>query len=307
MVGVALVAGAMSAGAAELQPVASDREQLGSSGMVSIGDRSLFVQCEGAGEPLVVLESGLGGASKDWQLVQGEIARHTRVCAYDRAGLGQSEPDGQLPHNAGDVSRDLHALLAAMRVERPIVLVGFSIGGLLARHYASAYPNEVQALVLIDPTPPVWTAMTLSGYSPHSRVDRMLEFSGLDPDEPEPLDILKAGEEVFTGPLPRTPVYMLTSGIKSMNPGMYGDQRRHIASKLQVDQAAELDAVHEVAELCAHHLPIDCADEVNAFIKRSLDETADSTTETSQHVATLTTESGRARRKVLPRRARFGF
>jgi hypothetical protein len=277
----------------------TDRDQFGWSDLVSIGDRSLFVHCEGAGEPLVMLESGLGGTSDDWSLVQGEIARHTRVCAYDRAWLGESEPGDRLPHNAADASRDLHALLAVIDVDQPIVLVGFSIGGLLARQYASVYPNDVSALVLIDPTPPVWTAMTLSGYAPQSRGDRLLEFSGLDPDEPEPLDILKAGEEVFTSPLPTMPVFMLTSGIKSTNPGMFGDQRRHIATRLQEDQAHELDAVHEIAELCTHQLPLECAGDVSSLIVRALNETAESSADAGGSLAMVGNDSGRTRRKAL--------
>jgi pimeloyl-ACP methyl ester carboxylesterase len=293
---LALTASAVDSAGAEFQTAATDREVLGESGNIAIGDRSLFVQCQGVGEPLVVLESGLGGTVDGWSNVQPEIARHTRVCAYDRAGLGQSNPDDDIPHSASDASRDLHALMMAMQGDEPIVLVGFSIGGLLARHYASAYPDDVAALVLIDPTPPVWTAMALSGYAPQSRADRLLEFSGLDPDEPERLDILKAGEEVFTGPLPTMPVYMLTSGIKSTNPGMYGDQRRHIAAKLQDDQARELDAEHEIAELCTHQLPVDCAGDVVAFIERALDETAPS--EAAQQLTMLAGDSGRTRRKA---------
>jgi pimeloyl-ACP methyl ester carboxylesterase len=299
LVALLLTAPAMGSARAQVQTITTDRDQFGWSDLVSIGDRSLFVHCEGAGEPLVVLESGLGGTSGDWSLVQGEIARQTRVCAYDRAWLGQSEPDDRLPHNAADASRDLHALLAAMGVDQPIVLVGFSIGGLLARHYASVYPDDVSALVLIDPTPSVWTAMTLSGYAHHSREERLREFSGLDPAEPEPLDILKAGEEVFTGPLPTMPAYMLTSGIKSTNPGMFGDERRHIATRLQEDQARELDAVHEIAERCTHQLPSECAGDVSAFIVRAVNETAGSSADAGWSLAMIGNDSGRTRRKAL--------
>jgi len=299
LLGMSALPSVSNTATSQFQPASTVLDAFGFAGLVSIGDRELFVQCQGSGSPLVMLESGLGGVSGHWSLVQPELARYSRVCAYDRAGMGLSDPPDKGPHNAQDASRDFEALLEAMRVDEPIVLVGFSIGGLLARYYASMHPTDVSMLVLIDATPPVWTAMTLSGYDLRSRHNGLLEFSGLAPDAPEMLDILKAGEEVFTGPAPVMPVYMLTSGIKSTSPGMYGDQRHQVATRLQNDQSRELDAVHEIAELCTHQLPFECPDVVNAFLLRVLDESSRHTPEDVQPLAMTSNEPARPRRKAL--------
>ncbi|MGD9711007.1 MAG: alpha/beta fold hydrolase [Thermomicrobiales bacterium] len=252
--------------------IVSHASPIGEEQLVSIGDRRLFVRCQGSGSPLVILTHGLGGSSAEWSLVQSELARDTTVCAYDRAGEGRSDPDPGAPQNAEDVSRDLDALLAAMGVDQPIVLSGFSFGGLLARHYAVTRPRMVAALVLIDPTPPVWTAMNLSGASIEPRIDALLRYSGVHPHIAEAIDVLKASEEVFARGAPPMRVSMLTSGVKSLNAGMAGDHRNQIATRLQNDQARELDADHEIVAGCTHAMPVDCPEAVIDMLHDAVDD-----------------------------------
>jgi pimeloyl-ACP methyl ester carboxylesterase len=114
------------------------------------GSRRLNLFCLGIGKPTVVLEMGLGSSLSDWRQVQAAIAKITQVCAYDRAGYGFSDP----PRRASDVDNtvdDLHRLVAAATIAKPFVLVGHSKGGLYAISYASRYPTDVAAMVLIDP------------------------------------------------------------------------------------------------------------------------------------------------------------
>jgi pimeloyl-ACP methyl ester carboxylesterase len=121
--------------------------------MVDVGTHRLHINCSGRGSPTVVLESGNGGMSAHWTNVQQEAARTTRVCAYDRAGLGWSEP-GPEPRDARQVSGELQTLLANAGIEGPYVLVGHSYGGLYARMYADRYPGEVAGVVLVDSSHP---------------------------------------------------------------------------------------------------------------------------------------------------------
>src|SRR5215207_7597931 len=117
--------------------------------MVDVGTHSLHINCIGQGSPTVILESGLGTMSADWANVQPEVANTTRVCAYDRAGTGWSEP-GPEPRDSQQIARELHTLLGNAGIDDPYVLVGQSFGGLYVRMYASRYPKEVEGMVLVD-------------------------------------------------------------------------------------------------------------------------------------------------------------
>lgn len=110
--------------------------------------RTLHLNCTGSGSPTVVLEAGASSFAIDWALVQPELSKTHRVCSYDRAGHGWSDPGAS--GGAGPVS-DLHALLRAAGEKPPYVLAGASRGGLYVRLYALQYPEEVAGLVLVDP------------------------------------------------------------------------------------------------------------------------------------------------------------
>ena len=117
--------------------------------LVDIGGYRLHLNCQGHGSPTVVMEAGLGDFSLYWTLVQPEVARFSQVCVYDRAGLGWSET-GKEPRTSKTMVEELHTLLANGGIEKPLVLVGHSFGGLNARLYANTYPQEVAGTVLVD-------------------------------------------------------------------------------------------------------------------------------------------------------------
>ena len=120
--------------------------------MVDVGGHRLHLYCVGEnveGSPTVVLEHGLGATSAAWARVQPEIAQTTRVCAYDRAGMGWSDP-GPEPRDAEHIATELHSLLQNAGIPGPYVLVGWSFGGLCMRMYAGKYPTEVSGMVLLD-------------------------------------------------------------------------------------------------------------------------------------------------------------
>jgi pimeloyl-ACP methyl ester carboxylesterase len=132
-------------------------------GLVDIGGgRRMYLECHGTGSPTVVLVAGLRGSAEDWTIsetsapaVFPEVAKFTRVCAYDRPGTpvgekpSRSDPAPQ-PANAGGAVADLHALLTDAAEAGPYVLVGHSYGGLIVRLYASTYPEDLSGLVLVD-------------------------------------------------------------------------------------------------------------------------------------------------------------
>ena len=130
--------------------------------------QKLFMSCLGEGRPTVILDSPTGMTSDVWTRGQLELAEVTRVCSYDRAGLGWSDPPPSLnmsdPGEAavgrtlgpeGTVVRmahDLHRLVTfAYPQERPFVLVGVELGAMVARVYSQLHPQDVAHLVMIDP------------------------------------------------------------------------------------------------------------------------------------------------------------
>jgi pimeloyl-ACP methyl ester carboxylesterase len=120
--------------------------------MIDVGGYSLHLSCRGAntdGRPTVILEPGLGATSAAWAWVQPEVAITTQVCAYDRAGMGWSNPSPQ-PRDAQHIATELHTLLQNAQIPGPYVLVGWSYGGLYVRSYANQYHDEVAGLVLLD-------------------------------------------------------------------------------------------------------------------------------------------------------------
>jgi pimeloyl-ACP methyl ester carboxylesterase len=118
-----------------------------------VAGHSLYLRCAGSGSPAVILFNGFGTRTPSWAWVQGEVARQTRVCVFDRAGQGWS---GKSPgrQDAHQLSADVRGLLAAANVPGPYVLAGHSVGGTYALAYAMDYPEDVAGVALIDSATP---------------------------------------------------------------------------------------------------------------------------------------------------------
>jgi pimeloyl-ACP methyl ester carboxylesterase len=145
-----VLAGATYQGAA----TALERRQFPHPGrLVDVGGHQLHLFCLGAGTPTVVLEAPATGMSAAWGWVQPEVARVTRICTYDRAGLGWSE-SGDRGYDPAAVPSELHALLAQATEPGPYVVGGQGLGAALAMLYAAQFGPEVAGLVLVDPPMP---------------------------------------------------------------------------------------------------------------------------------------------------------
>ena len=117
--------------------------------LVDIGGYRLLINCTGSGGPTIILESGLGDVSMEWNRVQTEISKFARVCSYDRAGYGGSDA-GPMPRTSEQIAKELHSLLQNSGEVPPYLLVGHSFGGYNVRVYNGDYPREVMGLVLVD-------------------------------------------------------------------------------------------------------------------------------------------------------------
>lgn len=133
---------------------AHDREAFTPPGnLFQVDGHALHLYCLGKGSPTILLESGVGGNTLVWAYIQPAVAQTTRVCAYDRAGYGWSEP-GLSARTTPQLAQELHSLLNQTDIEPPYILAGHSFGGLVVRTFASLYPDEVVGLVLVDAAHP---------------------------------------------------------------------------------------------------------------------------------------------------------
>jgi pimeloyl-ACP methyl ester carboxylesterase len=141
----------------QLAATAMDRRSFPAPGqLVDVGGSQLNIHCIGEGSPTVVLEAAAAATSAHWSWVQPDVATATRVCTYDRAGMGWSDP-GPKPRDGRQIATELHTLLTRAKIPGPYVLVGHSFGGLYVRTYAAEYPDEVAGMVLVDAThPDLW-------------------------------------------------------------------------------------------------------------------------------------------------------
>src|SRR5688572_23739619 len=126
--------------------------------LIDVGGHRLHVICRGSGRPVVLLESGIAASSLSWAIVQPELAKFTRVCAYDRAGLAWSDA-ASCPRSFAQIVDELETVLARTAPGERYVLVGHSFGSFVIRAYAARHPGSVVGLVLIDP-PTEWLTMT---------------------------------------------------------------------------------------------------------------------------------------------------
>jgi pimeloyl-ACP methyl ester carboxylesterase len=120
--------------------------------LIDIGGYRLHLNCTGERQkdkPIVIIEAGSGSTSADWVFVQPEISKFTRVCTYDRAGLGWSDP-GPEPRSSQQYATELHTLLEKAVEEPPYVLVAHSYGGHTVRIYTEEHPEDVVGMFLVD-------------------------------------------------------------------------------------------------------------------------------------------------------------
>jgi pimeloyl-ACP methyl ester carboxylesterase len=150
---MAMMALAAVAGGYETVSGALDEEFPMPGQLIDVGGHSLHLNCRGSGSPTVVIEPGAGLMSSSLGWITPAVARDTRVCVYDRAGRGWSEP-ADSRQDAAQIATDLHTLLQRGHVPGPYVVAGHSFGGLYVLTFAARYPDEVAGMVLVDSTEP---------------------------------------------------------------------------------------------------------------------------------------------------------
>jgi pimeloyl-ACP methyl ester carboxylesterase len=240
-------------------------------GLVDAGGLSLHAHCVGAGEPAVVFDSGLGLDGDAWRDVQAEVGRVTRACAYDRAGLGYSDPAPR-PHGNRRMARELSRLLERAGVRGPYVLVGHSMGGVNLRLLASEHPDAVAGMVLVDAMgdeqPSRYWALLPEADRAGFRAGLATLPEGVDFDTlAEGLADMRASSRS----LGDKPLVVLTRGKDDPPPGLSPERATEMARAWREMQVAlaglSTDATHVVAKNGHHNLMWDAPKLVVASVR----------------------------------------
>lgn len=179
--------------------------------------------------PAIIFESGLGSELGNWDKVIDQISSFAPVFAYDRAGIGKSEKTFEMP-TPRLVSQNLHSILKILKIDPPYILVGHSLGGVFIRSFAGYYPNEIAALVFIDPadfteTKQDWNAIFRAMDVPEKKIDEMLFTRLYGPTEVDSVNFGPWSEgqvlrelrrtdfaAIAALPLPNVPIYFFVGG-----------------------------------------------------------------------------------------------
>jgi len=237
--------------------------------MIDVGGHRLEALVAGSGTPVVVFEAGGGDDLSAWTPVFAAVAEYTTVVAYSRAGTGNSEP-GPQPASFEVLNEDLRALMKGLELSPPFVLVGHSRGGLIVRSHYNNYPEDVAALVLVDPS--------------HERQRR--EFMAVDstfggwpdgdPSTWDPLiQVQWAGELPNNRPLDNLPVYILThfNAAPSGNNVVAAQERYRVWRALHAELfEAVQHGAHVVSQRSGHYIQRDEPDLVVWAVRRAVED-----------------------------------
>jgi pimeloyl-ACP methyl ester carboxylesterase len=243
--------------------------------LVDVGGRRLAIECAGRGSPTVVLDNGLppeapAEARETWATVLPAVAAFTRVCTYDRANLGRSDPAPR-PRTSRQIVEDLHTLLRNAEPPGPYVLVGWSFGGLNVRLHASRYPAGVAGLVLVDSVHEAQISRVLAALPADvpAEARETLQQVASRPDNPEGVDLLDSFRQAeAAAPLPSVPLVVLTHGRRVLPATDFLDLEQ-LWAELQADLARRVpNGALIVAEASGHAIPLEQPDLVVGAIRR---------------------------------------
>lgn len=236
-------------------------------GLVDVGGYYLRIECWGEGTPTVVMDAGMSQDRTTWGQVPQGISKFTRVCIYDRAGVGESD-NGPRPRTSERIVKELDVLLRRSDITGPLVLVGHSFGGANARLYASQHPTQVQGLVLVDSVQEDEIERYAEALPPEQRLYYLKEhLVGLY----ESIDIKESLEQVRAAKLPSN---LLLTVIAAGNPDEFDTRSdAQIHQELQESLARLVsDAKLVIASKSGHFIQLDepeiVVDQVHDMVSR---------------------------------------
>jgi len=293
--------------------------------LIDIGSGKLHLRCMGSGEPSVVFETGLGGSSLEWETIQRSLARVTRTCAYDRAGLGWSDPT-RGPRTTSKMVDELHTLLEVSDIPPPYIIVGHSFGGYNAQLFARRYRDETAGVVLVDASHPAqvrrFLAPPIGVNTAPSDHRRLLILEPVRPPDTLPsrlravatalayqrkavqaasqelLNFRRSALQVsMANPFPEIPLVVISRGLRMWPDSRRGRLMEELWQQLQVElsQLSPLSA-HLIANHSGHHVHLDQPGLVSDAIRLVLNFLSLDQRSTAKHNYDLWTRSTKAPR-----------
>jgi pimeloyl-ACP methyl ester carboxylesterase len=219
--------------------------------LIDVDGHRIQIECRGVGSPTVVMDSGLNMTMETWGRVPADVADFTRVCTYNRAGLGYSD-SGPKPRTSKTIVNELDALLVKAGVTGPYVLVGHSVGGLNVRLYASEHPDKVVGMVLIDASDEN-EYQRLAALKSGAEKEKYLQHEG--GGNYEGVDLLASAEELRgAAPIHAMPLLVLTARRREQQ----NTEEAQMIEQMQADLAKLApNSKQIIAENSGHFIQLD--------------------------------------------------
>jgi pimeloyl-ACP methyl ester carboxylesterase len=260
---------------------------------IDVGGYQLAYQCAGQGSPTVIVEAGMDDApslSSGWLHVVDQVETTTRICIYDRAGLGGSGR-APIPRTSMDIAEDLHVLLSEVPLPGPYIFVAHSIGGFHVRVYADLYPEDVAGVILVDCSHPDQFALGAEAYptaspneEPALTSNRPFFQDGPQAsDTAEGLDPLTSADQVRnTGSFGTIPLIVISQSANPDNWNIAGfseeDKQRFLDLRLRLQAELALlssNSTHITAEAAGHNIHLEEPQLIIDSIAQMVDELRD--------------------------------
>ncbi len=231
--------------------------------LVDIKNGKLHAVLAGDGPYTVVFEAGFVSDLSVWRKVAPNIAKHAQILVYSRAGVGQSPARSQAL-NLSQHTEELHQLVSALEIKKPLILVGHSYGGWVVRQFASAYPKQVAGLVLVDPANETLEIELKKIDAAKVAQDQQRLAKMAPPSAKADLDLVQAifdqGKLPNPAALPNVPMAILSSVQEFKNNPFF--QETAVALQVKRDLHAKLangfsNASHIVTNRSGHHIQMD--------------------------------------------------
>lgn len=182
---------------------------------INLGSQIMYIDCLGEKTPTVLIDVGLGDASANWLKIAKTLSKNVKVCLYDRAGYGLSDP-GPGNRTTAQIVRELNMLLELADIPAPYVVVGHSFGGFTARYFAAQYPEKTAGAVLVDSSHPdqIYRLSSLN------QVKQKRPFK-LTPSEPPPAYMNEIEKHWYFLNSSRKAIYAQMEELKSFEDSAY--------------------------------------------------------------------------------------